>query len=83
MWTGAGFLVAVFWAIYFFPTASNIIANHPGIWALACFTCPVVFVSLHLSIGIPIFWAVLANAAAYTLLGVAIESFRKHAHQTS
>lgn len=74
MWAGAGFLIAVFWAIYFFPTATNIIANHPAIWALACLTCPVVFASLHLGVGVPVFWAVLANSATYALLGLALET---------
>jgi hypothetical protein len=81
MWAGGGFLVAAFWAIYFFPTAANVIANHPGIWALACFTCPVVFASLHFGIGVPIFWAALANAATYALLGLAVETYRKQADQ--
>jgi hypothetical protein len=82
IWAVVGFLVAVFWAIYFFPTAANIIANHPGIWSLACLSCPVLFASLHLGIGVPISWAVLANAATYALLGLAVETFRKQAHQT-
>lgn len=82
MWAGAGFLVAIFWAIYFFPTAVNIIANQPLVWALACFTCPVVFASLHLAIGVPIYWAVLANVATYALLGPAVETFLKQAHPT-
>lgn len=77
MWAAVGLVVAVFWAIYFFPTAANIIANHPAIWALACFTCPVVFASLHLRIGVSIFWAVLANTATYALMGLAFTAFRK------
>lgn len=83
LWAEAGFLVAAFWAIYFFPTAANIIANHPGIWALACLTCPVLFASLHLGIGVPIFWAVLANTATYALLGLAVEAVRKQTQRTS
>ena len=82
MWAVAGLLVAGFWAIYFFPTAVNIIANQPLVWALACFTCPVVFASLHLGIVVPIYWALLANAATYAVLGLAVETFRKQAHQT-
>ena len=80
-WAAAGLLVAIFWAIYFFPTAANIIANHPGIWALACVTCPVVFASLHLGIGVPIYAAVLTNSATYALLGLAVELFRRQVHQ--
>lgn len=80
MWGSAGFLVAAFWAIYFFPTAANIIAYHPAIWALACLTCPVLFASLHLGIGVPILWAVMANAATYALIGLALETYRKQVH---
>ena len=82
IWTSVGFLVAAFWAIYFFPTATNIIANRPGTWVLARFTCPVTFAASYFRFGISLYWVLLANAATYALVGTIIESSRKQAHQT-
>lgn len=81
MWAGAGFLVAAFWSIYFFPTAADIIANRPIVWDLAQLTCPIVFASHYFHIGVPIYWTLLANAATYGLFGIALTSLRTQAHQ--
>lgn len=74
IWTGVGFLVAAFWAIYFFPTATNIITTRPGTWALARFTCPVIFGGSYFRFGISLYWVLLANAATYALIGAVIEA---------
>ena len=82
MWAVAGFLVASFWAIYFFPTAANIIANQPVIWTVACFSCPVVFASLQFGFGISIYAVLFANAVTYALIGFLVETVR-HRIQTA
>jgi hypothetical protein len=82
-WSGAGFFVAAFWSIYFFPTASDVIANQPAMWALARITCPIVFASSYFHFAVPIFWALLANTATYTLIGVSLEFFRTQVHQAT
>jgi hypothetical protein len=80
MWAGAGFLIAGFWALYFFPTAT--ISAGP-IWTLARLTCPVVFASFYFHFPLGVYWAILANAATYALVGLIVESLRrqlKHAN---
>jgi hypothetical protein len=73
MWAGAGFLVAGFWALYFFPTAP---ASAEPIWTLARLTCPVVFASFYFHFPLSAYWAILANAATYGLVGLTVESLR-------
>lgn len=81
IWAGAGFLVAAFWAIYFFPTAANLIANQPIVWAFAQATCPIVAASFYFHFGVPIYWALLSNAATYALIGLALEFFQTQVQQ--
>ena len=82
IWAGVGFLIAGFWAIYFFPTAANIIANRPAVWAVARLSCPVVFASLQFGFGVSIYWALVANALTYALIGFLVETVR-HRIQTA
>jgi hypothetical protein len=83
MWAAGGFLIAAFWAFYFFPIAPNSAASAEAMWTLARITCPVAFASLHFHFPIAFYWAILANAATYALVGLIVESLRqqfKHAH---
>jgi hypothetical protein len=83
LWTGAGFLAAAFWALYFYPTAPTPITSAEPMWTLARLTCPVVFASFYFHFPIGVYWAILANAATYALIGLTVEALRrqrKHAN---
>jgi hypothetical protein len=72
-WAAAGFLIACFWAIYLFPTA---MATPEPLLMLAGVTCPGAFASSYLHFGLRFYWIVLANTAAYALVGLTLEAFR-------
>ena len=76
MWAGAGFLVAGFWALYLFPTAPIPITSAEPMWTLARLTYPVVFASFYFHFPLGVYWAILANAATYALVGLSVESLR-------
>lgn len=75
-WTIAGCLIAGLWAIYAVATFPNQLFSSPVLWTFVNVTCPVAFASFHFHFGIKLCWAVLANAATYTLIGLAVESLR-------
>jgi hypothetical protein len=83
MWASGGFLVAGFWALYFFPTAPIPITSAEPMWTLARLTCPVVFASFYFHFPLSVYWAILANAATYGLIGLIVESLRPQLHQAS
>jgi hypothetical protein len=80
IWAGVGFLVAGFWALYFFPTASDIIANQPAMWALARVSCPIMLASLYFGFAISVYWVLFANAITYSLIGATVETLRHKLH---
>ena len=75
MWTGLGFLVAIFWGFYFaiVPVSSAQLA-----WTLARVTCPIAFASFYFDFPIRVYWSVLANGATYALVGLIVERLRPH-----
>ena len=78
IWAIAGFLVAGFWALYAAATfPSPMISAPPFVWTLVNITCPIVLASFHFHFGIKLYWALLANAATYGLLGLALESLQQ------
>ena len=77
MWAGIGFLVAGFWALYFFLTAPAMTSIEP-IWTLARITCPIVFASFYFHFPLGIVHVFFANAATYALFGLMVESFRQN-----
>jgi hypothetical protein len=77
IWAGAGFLVAGFWALYFFPTANPIISAEPVVWTLARLTCPILFAGFYFHFPLSIYSALLANAAAYAFIGLIVETLRR------
>jgi hypothetical protein len=81
-WAGAGLLVAGFWALFFFPTAPIPITSAEPIWILARLTCPVVFASFYFHFPLGVYWALLANAATYALVGLIMETLRQQLNQT-
>lgn len=72
MWAGAGFIVAAFWILYAFATRPD---TMQGLWLLAGITCPITLAGHH---PIGLFWVLIANAATYALVGLIVETLRKH-----
>jgi hypothetical protein len=79
MWASAGFLVSAGWGFYFANTNKGI-PIESAIYILARFTQPTAAVFLYLNPNFPIGvrWVVVANAAAYALLGVMVETVRQY-----
>lgn len=76
VWAGAGFLVAVFWAIYF-ATLSKDLPVKPIVNALATFSCPLALVGNHFHFGVKLSWVLVTNAAFYALFGFVVEGLRR------
>lgn len=74
MWASAGFLVAGFWAVYFFPTAQPMTS---AVWTLVRLTCPIVILS---SYPLSPYLALIANAFTYALVGLIAETLRQLNH---
>ena len=77
MWSGVGFFVAGFWALYFFPTAPIPTTSAEPMWTLARLTCPVVFASFYFHFPLGVYWSLFANAANYALVGLTVETLRQ------
>lgn len=77
MWASAGFLVAAFWALYFFPTVAVPITSAEPMWTLARLTCPIAFASFYFHFPLSVYWSLLANSATYALIGLAMETLRR------
>jgi hypothetical protein len=73
IWSGAGFLIALCWAVYAlaFPISS---ASNAA--SLARFTQPVVLAGSYFHFGLGVEWVLLANAATYALIGALAEGLR-------
>ena len=75
MWASAGFLVSAGWGFYFAST-NKAVPVEPAIYALFWLTQPVVwFLDRTAPIGLSL--VVVANAAAYALLGLIVETLRR------
>ncbi len=75
MWTLAGFVIAGCWAVYLFlRMPAPLTSSEPILWILARLTQPIVFVSSYFGVGLRFYWVILANAAAYALFGLAVET---------
>jgi len=80
MWAGAGFLIAVGWALYAFATTPPAMTFGDPMMVLVELTCPIVFAGNHFHFGISLYWSLVANAATYALLGLMVESMRHRLH---
>lgn len=74
MWASAGFLVACFWALYFLPHTHILIPPAEPMWIVVRLTCPIAFLSFY---PIKLYWALLANATTYALVGLTVETLRR------
>ncbi len=76
VWASAGFLVAVFWAIYF-AMLSKDVPIQPIVYTLASFSCPIALAGDHFHFGVKLSWVLVTNAVFYALFGLAVESLRR------
>jgi len=77
-WSGTGFLVAGFWALFAiasFPSASERMRD---VWTLISLTCPVAMAGTHYPISL--YEALAANTATYALVGLIVELLRYRLH---
>jgi hypothetical protein len=79
MWAGAGFLVAVGWAIYFAMLSKDVPID-PVVYALANFSCPLALVGNHFHFGVKLSWVLGSNAAFYALFGLILEPLQRQLH---
>ena len=77
IWAGIGALVVVFWSLY-------IVGLRPSpfgaLWALIDLTCPIALARRN---PMSIYLVLLANAATYALIGLLVESIRRHHRRAS
>lgn len=76
MWASAGFLVAGCWALYALARPTLIGSTKP-IAILVRLTCPIALLSFY---PLRLYWILLANAAAYALVGLLLETLWQKLH---
>lgn len=81
MWAVTGFFVAGFWALYFTVKGPGPITSAQLTWNLARLSCPIAFASIYFSFPVGVYWSLLANAATYALVGLAVEPLRRRFNQ--
>jgi hypothetical protein len=77
IWASAGFLIAATWGIYF-ANANKADPIEPIVYTLARLTEPVVAVSEYLNLPVGLRSVVVLNAATYALVGLIVETIRRH-----
>lgn len=77
LWAGGGFLVAACWALYAFATQPPAMTTADPLLTLVQITCPIAFASMHFHFGVSLYWSLIANAATYALIGLAVETLRR------
>jgi hypothetical protein len=79
MWASVGLLVSVGWGLYFAST-NKALPIEPIVYILAAVTQPTAAVALYLRLvhQLGLTWVVGANAATYALLGLVVETIRRH-----
>jgi hypothetical protein len=76
IWSSAGFIVGVFWAIYF-AMLSKDVPIQPIIYTLARISCPLAFVGDYFHFGVKLSWVLVSNIGVYALLGLIAETLRR------
>src|SRR5438876_12343907 len=79
LWASAGFLVASSWARYF-AIADKDNPIEPMVSILARVTQPVTALGSYFHFPIGVRSALLANATTYALVGLIVETIRRHYH---
>jgi hypothetical protein len=77
IWASAGFLIAAWWAVYAFAKPMSISLGGSIVGSLAGLSCPIALASLYLHFGVTYYWALLANAVTYALVGLMVEIMRR------
>jgi hypothetical protein len=79
MWASAGFLVSFGWGLYFAST-NKALPIEPIPYILASLTQPAAAVALYFrpALQLGLTWVVVVNAATYALLGLVVETIRRH-----
>ena len=78
IWAIVGFLFAGFWALFAAATFPSTSERMHDVWTLVCITCPIAIVGMHHAISL--YEALVANAVAYGLAGLMLETLRKQLH---
>jgi hypothetical protein len=78
MWAIAGFLVAGFWALFAVATFPSTSGRMRDVWTFICITCPIATAGMHHPVSV--YETLAANAIAYTLVGLIVETLRKRLH---
>jgi hypothetical protein len=78
IWAIVGFLFAGFWALFAAATFPSTSERMHDVWTLVCITCPIAIVGMHHAISL--YEALVANAVAYGLVGLMLETLRKQLH---
>jgi hypothetical protein len=80
IWASAGLLVAAGWALYALAAAPFTNERMREVWTLASVTCPVIIPGKYFPIRL--YWALIANAATYALVGLIVETLRRQLRQS-
>jgi hypothetical protein len=80
IWATLGALVVVVWRIYISATLSNPLGTGGVGRALVYLTCPIAIASQQPQ---GFYFVLIANAATYALIGVVVETTRRHYHLRS
>ena len=79
VWASAGLFVSVGWSLYFAST-NKALPIEPIVYILARLTQPTAAVALYLKPArqLGLTWVVVANAATFALIGLVVETIRRH-----
>jgi len=78
IWATLGALVVVGWSLYIYAISPIQITAKAVAWTLACLTCPIALAHRY---PLSFYFVLLAHATTYALVGVVVESIRRH-HQS-
>jgi hypothetical protein len=77
LWACGGFLIAACWALYALATQPPAMTSADPLLTLVQITCPIAFASIHFHFGVSLYWSLVANAATYAVIGLAVEVLRR------
>lgn len=77
VFAGLGILVAAFWAIYVAVTFPASLEAQPILWVLVQITLPIASASAHYHFAVKLYWAIVANAVTYAIVGAMVEGVRQ------
>ena len=78
IWASAGFLIAVFWALFAIATFPSTSERMRDAWTLICLTCPIAIAGRHYPVSL--YEALAANTVTYALIGLIVEILRHPLH---